>query len=135
MRKAISLITGSLLFIAGAATNRAANSTDIDYFALKPPEVGSSALRILSPNLLELVLINTKSNSGPVTQWDLVDGNKQFKAPAASALSVTANGQPVAVSAVGFKRRPLYAPLVRYDLRIESSLYLQLAQPVTDGQQ
>src|SRR5262245_33256754 len=113
MRKAISLITSSFVFLAAAATTRAADSTDIDYFALKPPTVGASQLRILSPTLLELVMITGKTNLGPVAQWDLVDGNSQFKTPPATAFSVTANGQPVAVSAVGFKRRPLYAPLAR----------------------
>src|SRR5690349_20471488 len=111
MRKAISLITSSFVFIAAAATSRAADSTDIDYFALKAPTVGASQLRILTPNLLELVYITGKTNLDPVTQWNLVDGNNQFKTPPASAFSVTANGQAVAVSAVGFKRRPLYAPL------------------------
>jgi hypothetical protein len=124
------------VFASAVTAVRGADSTDIDYFALKPPEVGSSELRILSPNLLELVLINTKSNTAaPMSQWDLVDGNNQFKMPAASAFSVTANGQQIAVSTVGFKRRPLYAPLAHYDLRIENCLYLQLAQPVSDGQQ
>ena len=135
MRKALSLITSTFVFIAAAATIRAADSTDIDYFALKPPTVGSSQLRILSPNLLELVLVTGKTNLGPVTQWDLVDSNNQFKTPPASAFSVTANGQGIAVSAVGFKRRPLYAPLATFDMRLENSIYLQLAQPVADGQQ
>src|SRR5204862_4906453 len=33
----------------------------------------------------------------------------------------------------GFKRRPLYAPLNNYDLRIDNCLYLQLASPVADN--
>jgi len=52
---------------------------------------------------------------------------RNFAAPPASAFTVTANGQPVAVTSVGFKRRPLYAPFEMYDLRIENSMYLQLA--------
>ena len=47
---------------------------------------------------------------------------------------MTANGQAVGVTGIGFKRRPLYAPLATYDLRIENSLYLQLATPLTDNQ-
>src|SRR5207244_12164850 len=78
---------------------------------------------------------NTKQpDPARVNQWDLVDGNNQFLAPATSAFAVTANGQSVGVTAVGFKRRPLYAPFEAYDLRIEKSLYLQLASPISDNQ-
>ena len=69
-----------------------------------------------------------------VTQWDLVDGNSQFIAPSLSAFAVTVNGQSVAVTRVGFRRRPIYAPFETYDLRIENSLYLELAAPVSDNQ-
>jgi hypothetical protein len=85
--------------------------------------------------MLELKLINTKQpDPARVTQWDLVDASGNFLAPPASAFTVTANGQPVAVTAVGFKRRPIYAPFEMYDLRIENSLYLQLATPISDNQ-
>jgi hypothetical protein len=85
--------------------------------------------------LLELVRVNTKEpDPAHVDSWDFVDVNGQFQAPATSAFAVTANGQPIAVQSVGFKRRPLYAPLARRDLRIENSLYLQLGSPIVDGQ-
>ncbi len=109
--------------------------TALDYVNLALPLVGSNALHVLSPVLLELKLINTKQpDPARVTQWDLVDSNNQFVAPSTSSFSVTVNGQTVAVSAVGFKRRPLSAPYEMYDLRIENCLYLQLASPISDNQ-
>jgi hypothetical protein len=109
-------------------------TTVIDNMALQMPKPGDYGLRVLSPTLLELKRINTKEqNSATVTDWNWVN-NFQFSAPAPGAFAVTANGQSVAVQAVGFKRRPLYAPLVGYDLRIENSLYLQLNAPISDGQ-
>ena len=46
-----------------------------------------------------------------------------------------ADGKEVSVERVGFKRRPLYAPLKVRDLRILNHLYLELPVPVRDGQQ
>jgi Glycosyl hydrolase family 9/Cellulase N-terminal ig-like domain len=107
----------------------------VDDVCLKMPKPGDYALKVLTPTLLELKLINTKGPApARVTQWDWVNNNLQFTAPPASAFAVTVNGQPVPVQSVGFKRRPLYAPLVGYDLRIENSLYLQLGAPVADNQ-
>jgi len=40
----------------------------------------------------------------------------------------------VTVQSVGFKRRPLYAPLAVRDLRIDNCLYLQLATAIADDQ-
>ena len=108
----------------------------VDYTTPELPAVGDNTLHVLTPNLLELKLINTKQlDPAQVSQWNFVDGGGNFVAPPASAFSVTVNGQPVAVTAVGFKRRPLYAPLTTYDLRIDNSLYLQLATPLADDQQ
>ncbi len=107
----------------------------VDYNSLELPAIGSNVLHVLAPTVLELKLINTKQpDPARVTQWDLVDANGQFLAPPVSAFTVTANGQAVAVTGVGFKRRPIYAPFEAYDLRIENSLYLQLATPIADGQ-
>ena len=103
-----------------------------EYDALALPAVGQSLLRVLSPTLLELHLINTEPPGGPVSMWDFADSSGQAHPPSASEFAVTANGQPLAVQTVGFKRRPLYAPLAQRDLRIDSCLYLQLAAPVPD---
>jgi len=107
----------------------------VDYTALQLPKPGDNTLHILSATLLELRLINTKPpDPATVTQWNFVNANFQFQAPSVSQFAVTVNGQSVAVQAVGFKRRPLYAPNLQRDLRIDNCLYLQLASPVADGQ-
>lgn len=102
---------------------------------LAMPQPGESALRVLSPTLLELTRINTKApDPARVDSWDFVDASGVLTAPAAASFSVSVNGQPAAVQGVGFKRRPLYAPLATRDLRIDNRLYLQLAAPIADGQ-
>jgi hypothetical protein len=102
---------------------------------LAMPEVGSRGLRILSPTLLELEYINTKEpDPATIATWDFVGANYVFNSPAATEFTVKANGSTIAVSKVGFKRRPLYAPLKTRDLRIDNALYLELASPIADGQ-
>ena len=108
---------------------------DMDDTNLTLPQVGDHALRVLSPTLLELRQITTKAaDPAPVSSWNFVDKNGQSTAPQASQFTVTVGGEAVGVTAVGFRRRVLYAPLKSYDLRIDNALYLQLSNPVADGQ-
>ena len=110
-------------------------SYNIDGTELQLGEVGDSLLHVLSPSLLELKLITTKeAGASKVSAWDFVDASGNFIAPATSKFTVTVGGKTVTVSSVGFKRRVSYAPLVNYDLRIENSLYLQLASPISGEQ-
>ena len=118
-----------------AVTNSVPGVSLIDYLTPQLPKVGDNLLHVLTPTLLELKLITTKQpDPAQVTQWNFVNGSSQLTPPPLSAFAVTANGQPVAVTAVGFKRRPFSAPMAGYDLRIENSLYLQLAGPISDNQ-
>lgn len=106
-----------------------------DATPLAMPPVGAHQLRILSPTVLELTLITTKKpDPAPVTQWNFIGSNGRPKLPGAKEFSVEAGGTAVAVQAVGFKRRVLYAPLKQRDLRIGNYLYLQLATPIADNQ-
>src|SRR6478736_1856699 len=99
---------------------------------LHMPAPGEHQLRVLSPTVLELMWINTKQpDPARVENWDLISGNLQFQTPALISFGVRFDGQPVAVAAIGFKRRPVYAPLTKRDLRIANYLYLRLAQPLT----
>ncbi|MHB8522381.1 MAG: glycoside hydrolase family 9 protein [Limisphaerales bacterium] len=99
------------------------------------PSVGSWQLRVVSPTVVELTLINTKGpDPATVSVWNWVNASHQFTAPPLSNLVVTVAGQTAVVQAVGFKRRPLYAPLKLRDLRIDNRLYLQLASPIAEGQ-
>jgi hypothetical protein len=135
--------SGSTGVIAGTTGTDPANRTadsiasgdNVDDTALHLPAVGDHLLHVLSPSLLELVSINTKQpDPAQVTNWNFVNSSGQASEPAPSKFTVTVNGQTVPVLAVGFKRRALYAPLQSYDLRVENSLYLQIAAPISDGQ-
>ncbi len=97
--------------------------------------MGDYQLRVLTPTLLEVTLVNTGTRAGDptsITNWNFVNNNA-FTAPAVSDLVVTVNGAADAVQSVGFKRRPLYAPLNEYDLRLGNYLYLQLAAAIPDN--
>src|SRR5215467_13347518 len=75
---------------------------------VQTPQVGDHALRILSPNLLELFLVNTKQpDPARVNLWNWVDNQQNFASPDASSIRVIINGQTNTVSGIGFKRRPL----------------------------
>jgi hypothetical protein len=118
----------------GSGVGSTFNASVLDYTGLEMPRPGNNTLHILSPTLLELELINTKQpDPARVNQWDFVN-NGQLAAPSASQFQVTVGGRTVAVQGVGFKRRPLYAPLVKRDLRIDNCLYLQLNSPIADNE-
>lgn len=99
------------------------------------PQVGAHQLRILSPTLLELELVQSKDpDPARVRQWDFVQEDFVLRLPATNDFQVLVNERPVPVVRTGFKRRALYAPLRKRDLRIGSWLYLELGRPVLDGQ-
>src|SRR5258705_321590 len=95
--------------------------------SLHLPLVGQNELHILSPNLLEVKLFTTKSLAAGVDKWNFVGAPGLPQFPNASEFVVLADGKTVPIITIAFKRRPLYAPLANYDLRIENDLYLQLA--------
>jgi hypothetical protein len=98
------------------------------------PVIGDHALRILSPNLVELYLVNTKQpDPAHVINWDWVNAQQVFVQPDMSSVKVIVNGLTNPVTSVGFKRRPLYAPLLNWDLRIGNHLYLQLSNSIAAG--
>ena len=96
------------------------------------PAIGAQQLRVLSPTMLELTLITTQSPNGPVTPWDFVGKDFRPQLPSPRQFEVKVNGRRAAVKTVGFKRRPVYAPLKHRDLRIGNYLYLELAGPLPD---
>src|SRR5207237_1181848 len=118
------------------------SQSSMDEAPLTLPAIGSNNLRVLSPTLVELVLINTKApDPATVTQWNFVDASGVLTLPAASEFVVTADGRSIGVQSVGFKRRTLYAPVIDYpktisdrDLRISNSIYLQLSSPIADNE-
>ncbi len=107
----------------------------LDYLSLEQPIESDHGLRIISPTVLELTRLSVK-RPDPATMdvWNFVDAAGNAALPEAKRFAVTVNGQPAAVQAVGFKRRPLYAPLALRDLRVESVLYLKIGTAVGHGQ-
>ncbi|MEO5804163.1 MAG: glycoside hydrolase family 9 protein [Verrucomicrobiota bacterium] len=126
----------SILALGFITHTQAANDLQItDENPMRMPSVGSYGLRILSPTLLEITLITTKQpDPAALTEWNFVNSNGILITPSASQFTVTAGTQTIGVQSVGFKRRPLFAPLKVRDLRIANHLYLQLANPIADGQ-
>ena len=107
--------------------------TDENPLALPLP--GAYQLRILSSNLLELTRITTKASpTAKPREWDFVDAEGRAQLPNAADFVVLAGETKIRVQKVGFKRRVLYAPLARRDLRIANHLYLQLASAISGGQ-
>jgi hypothetical protein len=120
---------------ASTSTAGAPAGNEMDDTNLVEASVGDNALRVLSPTLLELRQINTKApDPATVSNWNFVNANNQYVGPATGEFTVTVGSQTVAVTAVGFRRRVFNAALNTYDLRIDNALYLQLAQPVADGE-
>ncbi len=121
------LALAALLLLQSRST---ANPLDA---GLQEPQVGDHALNILSPNLLELFLVNTKQpDPARVTSWDWVNDQLIFVPPNISSVRVVINGQTNLVAGIGFKRRALYAPLLFWDLKIGNQLYLQLSNAIPD---
>jgi hypothetical protein len=124
-----------ILFLATAPlTSRAEVLQISDSNPLPMPAVGSYELRILTPTILELTLINTQ-NPYParVQSWDFVDDNFNAALPQPTEFAVTSGNRTLNVQWVGFKRRPLYAPEKR-DLRIANELYLVTDSAVANGE-
>lgn len=120
---------------SGFGSNSLPGIYPADYATLELPKSGDHGLHILSPSLLELKLINTKeASSNRVSNWDFVDDSGNLTLPSPSDFRVQVDGRTVGVANVGFRRRPLYAPFMSYDLRIDNSIYLQLGELISDGQ-
>jgi hypothetical protein len=127
--------TGRLLSGLLALTALTLSAAPLDETSLNLPSQGSSRLRIITPSLLELSLVTTKRSSvSPTEQWNFVNSRGEITLPELADFVVSAGGRTVTVVKVGFKRRVLYAPLKKRDLRIANYLYLQLAEPVLEGQ-
>jgi hypothetical protein len=116
------------------------SSSVVDYVNLQMPQTNDHTLHVLSPTLLEMVLINSKQpHPGRVDSWDWVDGDGNFTPPDLSSLRVLSTkpggaAEAHEISGTGFKRRVLSAPRNKRELRIANSLYLKLNTPLQDGE-
>ncbi|MFT4637651.1 MAG: hypothetical protein ACI8T1_000961 [Verrucomicrobiales bacterium] len=118
--------------------------------ALLLPKVGHHELRIITPRLNELYLVNTQESPGgwdanqkpPLMLslrttpqwWDFLDwGAPRGNAPHKGSSQVTVDGQASSIERVGFRQRALYAEKNIPDLRVGQSIYLLLADSVSEG--
>ncbi|MCX6953502.1 MAG: glycoside hydrolase family 9 protein [Verrucomicrobia bacterium] len=104
--------------------------TATDATALALPPVGDCTLLILAPDLLEVTVISTKEMTSPWGQLKsaLALGSAEPSTP--PTFEVTVDGRAASAAQVGLKRRVLYAPLARRDLRVATQYYLRLATPL-----
>ncbi|HEY5078786.1 MAG TPA: glycoside hydrolase family 9 protein, partial [Opitutaceae bacterium] len=93
---------------------RAESRSDVDTRSLGVPAVGDATLRILSPSLLEFTEVAAEAK-GP---------------PALAGFQVTVGRRSVRAAAIGAKRRVVYAPLARSDLRIATEYYIRVEDPL-----
>src|ERR1051325_4931066 len=123
-------LVAALIFGLNAA---AANIQITEEQPLRLPAAGSCQLRIISPTLLEITYVSAvKQGARRPEQWDFIDGSGQAQLPGPREFAVTAAGKSLDVNTVGFKRRVLYAPFKRWDLRVENFLYLRLSAPIQE---
>lgn len=112
-----------------------ARAVDSIFASLRMPQQGDHGLHILTPTLLELVYVNAKPpGAAPLADWDWINTQGEFVPPNLSSLRVVVNGETNTAAVVGFRRRPIYAPLTGWDLRIANHLFLQLQNPIDEGQ-
>jgi hypothetical protein len=86
----------------------------MDTLSLALPTVGACSLRILSPSILEFTEISSTAGGRP----------------ALPDFQVTVAGRPVDIAAVGVRRRVVYAPLARRDLRIATVWFIRVAAAI-----
>lgn len=117
----------------GLAHNGLGNEPAENPLALPVP--GETVLRVLSPTVLELTLITRKEpDPQPPPQWNFVNAQFHFDTPPASDFAVRAGARTIGVREIGFRRRAVYAPIKKRDLRLGNYLYLRLASPIAEGE-
>jgi hypothetical protein len=116
---------------ANAATGPLTPASQEQTLAL--PAVGSCELQVIAPSILELFRVTAVAQdaAGP-REWDVVTKDGRLRLPSVQQVRVQSGSNRLAIKKVGFKRRVLYAPFKRWDLRVANYLYLQLEQPLPD---
>lgn len=102
---------------------------------LQLPPVGSYQLRIITPSVLELTRVTGPPEGASKTAgWNFVDAAGHLSAPSAAEFVVSVGARTLAVNAVGFRRRVIYAPMRTNDMRVGNYLYLQLNGTIAPGE-
>ncbi|HWQ93146.1 MAG TPA: cellulase N-terminal Ig-like domain-containing protein, partial [Clostridia bacterium] len=129
----IQLLTAGLVCVTALGVSPLLHASS-DH-SLRIAQSGETGLRIITPTLLELTLTTgLKAGHATPPDWSYADDNGKTRLPDANVFSVRLGDKTIPVKRVGFKRRAAYAPLKAYDLRVENTLYLELAEPIPQGQ-
>lgn len=118
------LIAGFIITVAILPQLRGQPLKPVSFSPYATGTNGQLQLLIITPNVLELAI--TESNS-PSRSKFVADPSRL---PTPRELQVSAEGNPIQVSKVGYRQRVSYAPLKQYDLRIGKSLFLQLSTAI-----
>ena len=112
------------IFLAFAFAHAAAGQE------IRRPQVGEHSLRVLTPQTLELEIVTAKRQGEPLPHWNVIgpDGIARLPAPGEFEIRVNSEPAPARVVKLGYKRRPLYATLGKYDMRVATRLYLSLSE-------
>ncbi len=110
-------------------------SGEADSHGMPDPREPGATLRILTPEVLELEIIEGRApGAGAEAErprpWNWVIPASAVKAPEPAQFAVRVAGEQVAVTDVGIKRRAVHAPLAGGELRVGTWVYLKLARPV-----
>lgn len=102
--------------------------------ALEFSDVGFYKLQVITPKMLELMLVTSKKPApAEVETWNFIGGDGKAHLPQLNSFTVSAGDKILNVAKVGFKRRVLYAPLKSRDLRIGNYLYLELTEAIPEN--
>jgi Glycosyl hydrolase family 9/Cellulase N-terminal ig-like domain len=141
-RRSLRTLAGALLLLPLGCHHTAAYSgadpapisqiaDESNSLALLP--VGYSALHILSPNTLELLVVTTQPPNGVPEEWGFGSAAGEAAIPGEEHFKVTEDGKSLGVQQVGYRRQVIYAPLKRRDLRIGCWITLRLKAALQVG--
>lgn len=104
----------------------------IEGLSSEAPEIGEGGLRFLTPQVLEVVHINSKEPNLEPASWTFANEGV-FSAPDSNTFTLAIDGEPVTATIMGFRRRVLLARSGIRDIRIDNRLFLKLLSPATAG--
>jgi len=98
------------------------------------PEPGAQDLRVLTPDLLELRIVQSPA---PISEQfpppgPLENPDYSLKPMPPGDFEVTANGKRIRVLATGLRRVPVYADYYTFEARIILQIFLKLESPIPD---
>ena len=93
-----------------------------------PKSVHDHGIRLLTPKVIELwAIVDVPEQTKRPSTWDFAN---DIPEPGAFEVRLDGNAQAGLVKKVGFRRRPSFAPLGKWDLRVEAAIYLELSRPI-----